>query len=342
MDSKALSNVIKNDKDELARRICENDPHFAAATVKYREKYLQDILFTLTFLANALSYDQPSLYKNYMTWFGGFARSHRFSETRFNLAMDAMRAVLADLAAAEHVPALRTCLDLGREAFHAAFQTSDAQEVEIDPFLADLLQMRSEKATRYVVEQYEKGVGIESIYLDILQPTLYKVGALWQRGIIGVAKEHYVTAVIQHIIGQLYPYLFETRKTSRHAMTAVCAGSELHEIGMRMVADFFELAGWDTYFLGSNLPPEMVVEQLKAVPTGVLAISATTPSHLPEVEELVHRIRAEADLCGTKIIVGGRVFNETPELWRQVGADGFATDAKDAIRIARTLIGDDD
>ncbi len=40
---------------------------------------------------------------------------------------------------------------------------------------------------------------------------------------------------------------------------AICVGGEVHEIGMRVVVDFFEIAGWDTYQLGVNAPGESVL-----------------------------------------------------------------------------------
>ena len=47
-------------------------------------------------------------------------------------------------------------------------------------------------------------------------------------------------------------------------MVATCIGGELHEIGIRMVADFFEMEGWDTYYLGANTPADAVVAELSA------------------------------------------------------------------------------
>jgi len=340
MNSREISNIIKTQKTDLTDKIAMKDPNFALSTPKYKEKYLQDTHYTLTFLTNALDYDQPVLFKNYMIWFGHFAQSHHFSESRFLKHMDAMKIILDSIVPPDDIGMVNNYLESGIVEFKVAFSGIEMADSEIDPFLDDLIQMRSDKAGKYIMERLENGTGIESIYLDILQPTLYKVGVLWQKGIIGVAKEHYITAAIQHIIGQLYPYLFQKRGISRYSLTAVCAGAELHEIGMRMVADFFELAGWDTYFLGSNLPPEMIVAQLKAHPTSALAISATIPSHLPEVEELVKLIRNDSELSSTIILVGGRVFNETTDLWKQVGADGFSRDANSAIQIAKRLVGD--
>ncbi|HOI46367.1 MAG TPA: cobalamin-dependent protein [Bacilli bacterium] len=121
-------------------------------------------------------------------------------------------------------------------------------------------------------------------------------------------------------------------------MMGVCAGNELHEIGMRMVADFFELSGWDSIFLGSNIPTLFVIEQLKATPTDLIAISATNANHLYDVQVLINKIKTDDALKHIKIMVGGRAFNETPNLWKKMNADGFATDAEQAVMLGELLV----
>jgi methanogenic corrinoid protein MtbC1 len=49
-------------------------------------------------------------------------------------------------------------------------------------------------------------------------------------------------------------------------------------------------------------------------------------------------VRQVTSIARTRIIVGGKVFNEPPGLWKRIGADGFADNAKNAIAIARELV----
>jgi hypothetical protein len=39
----------------------------------------------------------------------------------------------------------------------------------------------------------------------------------------------------------------------------------------------------------------------------------------------------------SKILVGGQVFRFAPDLWRDVGADGFAKDALETIELLKEL-----
>lgn len=156
------------------------------------------------------------------------------------------------------------------------------------------------------------------------------MGRLWQTGSITVGQEHYCTAATQMIMSQLYQYIFNVER-SGHAMVATCVGGEMHEIGIRMVTDFFEMAGWDTYYLGANVPVASVISAIKSHEAEVLGISATISTHISQVRELIQTVRNDSELASIKVLVGGYPFNIEPELWRDVGADEFAMDAGESI-----------
>lgn len=204
-------------------------------------------------------------------------------------------------------------------------------------YLSHLLQGQRHTASQLILNAVKNGVGVKEIYLQVFQRTQYEIGRLWQINQITVAQEHYCTAATQLIMSQLYPYIFATEKTGQ-VLVATCVGGELHEIGMRMVSDFFEMAGWDTFYLGANTPASSILSELKQRRASVLAISATMTFHLSATTRLIQAVRADSELTAVKIIVGGYCFNIEPTLWQQVGADGYALDAQQAIEVADKLI----
>ena len=48
----------------------------------------------------------------------------------------------------------------------------------------------------------------------------------------------------------------DTAERCGRCVVVTCVGGELHELGARMVGDFFDMAGWDTYFCGADTPHE--------------------------------------------------------------------------------------
>ena len=172
----------------------------------------------------------------------------------------------------------------------------------------------------------------------MFQPAQYEVGRLWATHDISVAQAHYCTAATQVVMSKLYPHIFAVAGQDG-TLVATCASGDLHEIGNRMVADFFEMNGWDTYFLGANTPVADVVAAVIDRKADVLAISVTISAYLPEVSALIKAVRARADCSTVAVLVGGRPFNSAPDLWQQVGADGTAADAQAAVKLANWLRG---
>lgn len=340
LQDKRISDLIEN-KEGIAQKIYEQDLQKRSHLSNIKTKYIQDTLYTIRFLASSMSVGDVLIFKNYMKWFGGLAYHLKFNlesmESHFHASLETYHQMFDPT----FYDMISNHFLLGVESFKQAYHEESTQkEIDIDEFLGFLISMKSDEAYQYIVHKVEKGKDLKSIYMDIIQPTMYKVGELWKRRVISVAKEHYITAVIQHIIGKLYSILFAKKKDYHHSITAVCAGDELHEIGMRMVADFFELSGWDSVFLGSNIPIEIVIEQLLDKKTDVIAISATTSSHLVEVQELIDTIKQHPELNTVKILVGGRAFNEAPDIWKNIGADGFAMDANQAVLLGNLMVGE--
>lgn len=204
-------------------------------------------------------------------------------------------------------------------------------------YLDALLERDRRRALALIQEAADDGVAVAELYLEVFAPVLREVGRLWEIGEATVAQEHLVTATTQLAMAQLYPRTFATPRNGRTVAVAVPRG-ELHEVGARMVADLFEFAGWDSYFLGANTPTTAAVLDIAGeVQPDVFAVSATMPAYGPVAGELIARCRERCP--ETTILAGGRPFAMVSDLWAQVGADGTADDAGHAVQVAGRLVG---
>ncbi|WP_052813289.1 cobalamin B12-binding domain-containing protein [Desulfonatronum thioautotrophicum] len=206
-------------------------------------------------------------------------------------------------------------------------------------YLRLLLAAKRKDAADLVVKAVEQGVPVKDVYLRVFQPVLYEIGHLWQHNVVSVAQEHYCTAATQFTMSLLYQHIFTGKKTGR-CFVGCCVGGELHEIGMRMVTDFFEMEGWDTYYMGASTPDEDVIRTIIDQKANVVGISVTMTFHLHLVGRLILRIRSRQECRNVKIMVGGYPFLANHQLWRGVGAHAFATDASQAIEVAGFLLED--
>lgn len=208
-------------------------------------------------------------------------------------------------------------------------------------YLDAVLGGRREEALGLVVDAVRHGTDLATVLVDVLEPAQKAVGRLWQEGEISVAEEHLCTSVTQQAMSELYPFLF-TGTHRRRRLVAVQAAGNLHEVGLRMVADLLEHEGWDTTYLGEGATPAEVVDTLASHRADVLAISACMPGQLRGVAALVAAVRADPRTARVKVVVGGRLFLVDPGLVDEIGADGTATDARRTVALCARMAEDDD
>jgi MerR family transcriptional regulator, light-induced transcriptional regulator len=204
-------------------------------------------------------------------------------------------------------------------------------------YLDHILGERRKAAVEYIMNLHAEGVPLKEIYLSVFGPVQRELGRLWQTRKIGVAQEHYGTAITQLAMARLYPSLFTGERKARR-MAAAGVGGELHELGIRMVADFFEMDGWDSRYYGANLPPAELAKAVATDKPDLLCLSATMPWHVEDLKAAISAVRLIPGLADLPILAGGRPFAVSPELWRNVGADGTAGTAQEALELAGKLL----
>lgn len=191
-------------------------------------------------------------------------------------------------------------------------------------------------ATLLLKDAIQDGIPVMEIYLDVLQPCLEEAGRLWALNKLSIAQEHFITASVQAIMSQLTPFIFNSDRNGKK-LVAAAVSEGLHEIGIRMVADIFEMEGWDTLYLGGNIPIDEIVGEVRRTNPELLALSVTLGAHLDDAEEIIRKIRSEDKINNVKIMVGGQVINENPELRLTPEPDLYAYDLKKSLEWANNI-----
>jgi 5-methyltetrahydrofolate--homocysteine methyltransferase len=109
---------------------------------------------------------------------------------------------------------------------------------------------------------------------------------------------------------------------------------DIHDIGKNIVKLMLENYGFDVVDLGKDVPTERVVETVIKTHAPLVGLSALMTTTVPAMEDTVKLLRERAPWC--KIIVGGAVL--TAEYAKKIGADGYAKDAMEAVRVAQSFI----
>lgn len=205
-----------------------------------------------------------------------------------------------------------------------------------DQYIKLLIGHRQKDAADLIMGNVRNGMDIRDIYLHVFQWSLYEIGRLWQTNQLNIAQEHYFTAATQMIMSQLFPFIFSTKRNGKR-MIAASVSENMHDIGIRMVADFFEMDGWDSIYLGSNNPPDAILQAVIDNQPYLLALSVTIATHVKNAQNVISLIRNQPEIRHTKIILGGYPFNISAGLWKKIGGDGHARNAAEAIELGNRL-----
>jgi len=306
---------------------------------------LQDIRYHLSYLAESVSLKSRSLFEDYMSWVKSLLGSLGLPEEDMLINLQCMSEVLSRELPSEYAVIACEYLDKTRLEYKDIPLKAQESFLEGSPYaelarryLQALLDGRRHEASRMIMEALEEGTTVKDIYLHVLQPSQRELGRLWQLNRVSVAQEHYCTAATQLIMSQFYPLIFrEERKGLR--LVAACPADELHELGLRMVSDLLELEGWDTYYLGPNVPLSGILRTVEERRPHILALSVTITYHVGEVLAVIEGVRSMAGTGDLKVMVGGYPFNIDKGLWKTLGADGWAPDAGEATVLAEKLVG---
>ena len=310
------------------------------------KKYIEDTEYSLSYLFEAIEASSPELFADYITWEKVFLVNLGIPEERLKERLEVMEdVIIKNLPPEKSSIAVRyiegSIDNLPKPSNYTSYINEDKPLVKLlEQYLEFLLNGDRHSAGKMIIEAVDNGISVKDIYLHVFQSSLYEVGRLWQENKITVAQEHYITAATQLIMSQLYPYISNSKKTGK-VLVATSVSKELHEVGVRMVADFFEMDGWNTFYLGANTPTESIIQTIISKKADLVLISATISSHIGEVMDLIRTVRRCAECRDPKIIVGGYPFNVDINLWKKVGADGQAEDAETAIEMAEKLVTED-
>lgn len=188
-------------------------------------------------------------------------------------------------------------------------------------YLDALLTSNTKSAHKIILDTKKENVSLLDIYEEILAKTMTEIGELWHKNTITVDREHYATSVTQTVMSSFYEEIFDQPK--RNLTLLSCAvGSELHELGIRMLADVFEYHGWNTYYLGAALPMKSILNAIEEYQPDLVALSVTMAPYLKTCKDIVGAIRKKYP--NVKIAVGGRAFTTTEKLWEKWDIDMYA------------------
>lgn len=298
------------------------------------------------FMGTVFALSAPDLLLRVVPWVYRAYKRRGFSFGYFPEALGAWIAAAGECLAPQHAEAAASvyrCMIARHEDMirlsHGPSPFLPGQWSETaEGLLRCALAGNSRELQRFVAEHVQTREALPSFYLGGVQPTMYRIGTMWEDGTVSVSQEHAATALMSRAMAFAYQRFNISGEAKGKALLA-CACNEHHELGGRIVADLLELDGWDVAFLGADVPKGDFLDMARTVKPDLIGLSATMPYNLLEAKEMVGMIRSEPTLEGVPVLLGGMVLRLVPDAYRAVGADMQAADGEEAVALAAGVWG---
>jgi len=193
-----------------------------------------------------------------------------------------------------------------------------------------------EAAAAYVTTLRDRGLSMETLYVELLEPTARRLGAMWEEDecdfidvTLGVARLQKLLAIFNdtHHVAEL-----DTRRT---VLMASAPGNQ-HSLGIAIVERFLRGAGWQvqTELSGSAA---RIVKATRENWFAVIGLTAASDGQIDALKATIADIRNGSANPSIGIMVGGPIFKADPAVADDVGADATAADAPTAVLTAQKL-----
>jgi len=296
-------------------------------------------------LAASLAAGRPQFFAGYVGWLQSVLTARGLPSGALPSAVTCLAKVLAaelpsevaERAAGVCEGALRT-LDRDAPGLPSFLQCDTAHGRLAASYLLALLEGDRARASGLILDAVQGSSSVPDLYLHVLLPAQQEIGRMWQANEINVAEEHFATSTTKAILAQLRLRAPMQERNGKSLLAAAVMGNQ-HDVGLQVVADFFEMDGWRVIQLGSDMPVPDLAQAVEFYQPDLLALSVSLHTQLVTLTETIQAVRRGQRGAVVKILVGGRALAEVTDLAQQFGADGYAADPNAAVARGNVLVG---
>ena len=204
-------------------------------------------------------------------------------------------------------------------------------EAEVQQF-TDLVLKHHEPALVILRQLADSGATAHELCLDLLAPAARRLGEMWSADRCDFSEVTIALGRLQLMLRELATRMMAAVPPGapvRRALLLAVAGDQ-HTFGLAMVRDFFRAAGWR---VSTDAPEslEALKTLVKAEVFDVVGFTVGSERHIEMLAAAVHMLRRHSRNPNVRVLVGGPLLLERPDVAAQVGADATALDARQAI-----------
>jgi len=203
---------------------------------------------------------------------------------------------------------------------------------ELKNAIIDVQPKKAEAVTQQLLIQ---GVSAAEILNQALIPGMDEVGRLFKEGEYYVPEVLVAAKAMNATLSLIEPLLVQGNVPRRGKIVIGTVDGDLHDIGKNLVSMMLKGAGYTIVDLGVDVKAEQFVESVRKEKPNYLAISALLTSTMLHIPTVIRSLQTAGLRDQVKVLVGGAPL--TQAYAGEIGADGYAPDASEAVRLVRQM-----
>lgn len=208
--------------------------------------------------------------------------------------------------------------------------------VDHERFYTPLSQGKMDEVKKLTQEAIEGGESPEVILKQGLIHAMERIGVRFKKGDIYIPEVLIAARAMHAGMAVLKPILSRSNTSMAGKIVIGTVKGDLHDIGKNLVMMMLEGGGFEVVDLGVDVPPENFMRSIDEHHPQVVAMSALLTTTLKEMKNTIDALKQAGLKDRVKTIVGGAPLTE--RFAREIGADGYASDAASAVDVVKSLL----
>ena len=213
-----------------------------------------------------------------------------------------------------------------------------SKEELIEKLAECVVEMEDEEVVDYAKEYIEAGYDAYDGVMEGLVAGMNQASDLYDQ------EEYFVTDVLLCSdalyagLDILRPHIADEKANGdkKKAVIGVVEG-DTHDIGKNLVKIMLETAGFEMYDLGRDVPLDSFVEKAKEVNADLVCLSTLMTTTMDGMRVVIEKLKEAGIKDRVKVMVGGSPIS--PKFAKEIGAEGYSTNAVEAVKVAKQLTG---
>lgn len=174
--------------------------------------------------------------------------------------------------------------------------------------------------------------------MDILDkaliPGIEEVGRKYGEGKFFLPQLMMAGETMTRSFERLKPELAKGPSKKTGTVVLATVKGDIHDIGKNIVSVMLANHGFEVIDLGKNVDNEEIIRVASEHQAEIIGLSALMTTTMVHMQNIILKVKETGLKC--KIIVGGAAVTE--QYAQEIGADGYAEDAVEAVRVAKELV----